>query len=392
MTGTTTEAGSPGAGGAQKRAQAKRLRELLAAERRSAELYEGLAETATGERGEVLAELAAVERKHAAHWAQKLTALGEPVPGPGSPSVRSRVLFWLAHRLSIDAVLPYLERAEHADAGLYQDDPNATAEMAVDERSHARVLTRLRTGSLDDPSTIRRRERWHRGDRSGALRAGVFGVNDGLVSNTSLVMGFAGSGAGATVILFAGLAGLLAGALSMAAGEYISMRSQQEAYQREIALEELELRDDPEAEAEELALIYRAKGLDQEEAERVATAIMKDRDAALDTMAREELGLDPDELGSPWSAAFSSLFAFALGAAVVVLPYLLGSGVAALGTAIALAGLALFAVGAAIGMLNGRGGLRSGVRQLVVGGGAALLVFLIGHLVGAAAGVHLGGV
>jgi VIT1/CCC1 family predicted Fe2+/Mn2+ transporter len=203
------------------------------------------------------------------------------------------------------------------------------------------------------------------------------------VSNTSLVMGFAGSGAANTTILFAGLAGLLAGAFSMAAGEYISMRSQREAYQREITLEAEELRDDPEAEAEELALIYRAKGMDPQEAERIAATIMKDQDAALDTMAREELGLDPDELGSPWSAAGSSLLAFALGAVVVVLPYLFGSGLAALIVAIALACLALFVVGAVIGLLNGKGALRSGTRQLLIGGAAALLVFGIGHLVGA---------
>jgi len=347
--------------------EADRFRDLLAAERRSADLYDGLAQAATGERREILTELATVERRHAAHWAKRLTELGEPVPEPASPGPRTRLLSWLARRFSINAVLPYLERAERADAGLYQDDPDATAAMAVDERSHARVLTQLR------------REPWHRGDRSGALRAAVFGVNDGLVSNTSLVMGFAGSGAGATVILFAGLAGLLAGALSMAAGEYISMRSQREAYEREIALEARELRDDPEAEAEELALIYRAKGLDRDEAERVAATIMKDRDAALDTMAREELGLDPDELGSPISAAASSLVSFALGAVVVVLPYLFASGTAALVAAVSFAGLALFAVGAMIGVLNGRGALRAGVRQLLVGGGAALVVFTVGH-------------
>src|SRR6478736_9683625 len=140
--------------------------------------------------------------------------------------------------------------------------------------------------NTDDPSGIRRAERWHRGDRSSALRAAVFGVNDGLVSNTSLVMGFAGSGAASTAIAFAGLAGLLAGAFSMAAGEYISMRSQREAYEREIALEAMELRDDPEAEAEELALIYRAKGLHPAQAERAAAAIMKDRSVALDTTWR----------------------------------------------------------------------------------------------------------
>ena len=327
-----------------------------------------------------------MERKHAAHWAGKLSELGAPVPPAGPAGLRTSALSWLAHRFSIDVVLPYLERAEHADAGLYQGDPDAIAAMAVDERSHARVLTRFRT--TDDPSRIRKVERWHRGDRSGALRAAVFGVNDGLVSNSSLVMGFAGSGAANTTIAFAGLAGLLAGAFSMAAGEYISMRSQREAYEREIALEAVELRDDPEAEAEaeELALVYRAKGLDPVDAERAAAAIMKDRDVALDTMAREELGLDPDELGSPWSAALSSLFAFALGAIIVVLPYLFGSGRAALAVAIILAAVALFAVGATIGLLNGRGALRSGTRQLLIGGAAALLVFGIGHLIGASAG------
>jgi vacuolar iron transporter family protein len=373
-------------------AAGRRFRDLLAAERRSAALYAGLAEGATGERREIFTELAKVERKHAEHWADKLTELGEPVPDVGRPDPRTRMLTWLARRFSADAVLPYVERAEQADAGLYQHDPAATAAMAVDERSHARVLTQLRNrgtdeanhggGYGDNPKEIIRREHWHRGGRSGALRAAVFGVNDGLVSNTSLVMGFAGSGASHMVILFAGLAGLLAGAFSMAAGEYISMRSQREAYQREIGLEAEELREDPAAEAEELALIYRAKGLDAEEADRVAATIMKDQDAALDTMAREELGLDPDELGSPWAAAFSSLLAFTVGAVVVVIPYLFGSGLAALVAAIALACLALFAVGATIGLLNGRAPMRAGIRQLLVGGAAALLVFGIGHLIG----------
>src|SRR5258708_14638211 len=168
--------------------------------------------------------------------------------------------------------------------------------MAGAGPSHARVLTRLQ--NTDDPSGIRKVERWHRGDRSGALRAAVFGVNDGLVSNSSLVMGFAGSGAASTTIAFAGFAGLPAGAFWMAVGEYISMRSQREAYEREIALEAEELRDDPEAEAEELALIYRAKGLDADQAQRIATTIMKNHDTALETMAHKEPGPDPEELRS----------------------------------------------------------------------------------------------
>ncbi len=362
---------------------ATRFRNLLASERGSADLYAGLADATTGERRAVLTQLAAVERRHAAHWADKLRELGETVPDRRPSSLRFTGLLWLARWFSIDAVLPHLERAEHADAGLYDGDPDAIATMAVDERSHARVLTRLR-GTNDSPA-IGANEPWHRGDRSGALRAAVFGVNDGLVSNASLVMGFAGSGATNTVILFAGLAGLLAGAFSMAAGEYISMRSQREAYEREISLEAMELREDPQAEAEELALIYRAKGLDSEQAALAAAAIMKDRDVALDTMAREELGLDPSALGSPWSAAVSSLLAFALGAVVAVLPFMFGSGRSALIWAIALAALTLFAVGAAIGVLNGRSAMRSGARQLLIGGVAALLVFGIGHQLGASA-------
>ncbi|GAA3812887.1 VIT1/CCC1 transporter family protein [Sphaerisporangium flaviroseum] len=386
MSTDTHDADTHDGGPRKNRRAVAHYRDALESERRSAALYRGLAAGATGERQQVFLELAAVEDRHAAHWAGKLADLGERVPEPGRPGLRNRLLSWLARRFSADSVLPFLERAEHADAGLYDGDPHAAPGMAVDERSHARVITRLREGEPAGADKggrgIARRERWHRSDRSGALRAAVFGVNDGLVSNTSLVMGFAGSGAVGSTILFAGLAGLLAGAFSMAVGEYISMRSQREAYEREIALEAEELRDDPEAEAEELALIYRAKGLDAKEAERVAMTIMKDHDTALDTMAREELGLDPGELGSPWLAAVSSLISFALGAIVVVIPYLFGAGTAALVTAIALAAVALFTVGAVIGLLNGRAPLRSGARQLLIGGGAALVVYVIGHAIG----------
>lgn len=371
------------------RQAAARFRNLLRSERESSALYRGLAAGSTGERQQIFLELAAAEERHAAHWAACLTALGEKVPEPNYPMVRTRLLSWLARRFSADTVLPFVERAEHSDAGMYDADPHAAPEMAVDERSHARVLTRLRDqgrGRTSSNRDLRRHEPWHRSDRSGALRAAVFGVNDGLVSNTSLVMGFAGSGAAGRTVLFAGLAGLLAGSFSMAAGEYISMRSQREAYEREIDLESEELRNDPEAEAEELALIYRAKGLDTHEAERVAMTIMKDRETALDTMAREELGLDPDQLGSPWSAAVSSLIAFASGAVVAVLPYLFASGTAAHVSSIALAAIALFGVGAALGLLNGRGLLRSGVRQLLIGGAAALVVFSVGHLIGTPGG------
>jgi VIT1/CCC1 family predicted Fe2+/Mn2+ transporter len=377
---TTEEMSSPTTG----TDSVKRWRDMLASERDAAVLYTRLADAETGEREEIFRELASIELKHAAHWEGKLRDAGARVPDPRGPSLRTRLLSQAANRLSVRTVLPLIERAERADAGMYESDPDAAPGMAADERGHARTLARLLDGGRPDSSSqLRRREPWHRGDRSGTLRAGVFGVSDGLVSNTALVMGFAGSGASRTVTLLAGVAGLLAGSFSMAAGEYVSMSSQREMYQREISLEQAELDEKPEEEHAELVLIYRAKGLARPDAENLADQIMSDRSVALDTLAREELGLDPDELGSPWGAAASSLLAFALGAFVVIVPYLAGSGTAALVAAIILALAAMFAVGASIGALNGRNLLRSGLRQVLAGTIAAAVTFGVGHLIGA---------
>jgi VIT1/CCC1 family predicted Fe2+/Mn2+ transporter len=362
----------------------KRWRELLAGERDAAALYSRIAAAETGERRGIFEELAAVERRHAAHWEDKLRGAGADVPAPGRPSLRTRLLAAAAGRFSTERVLPLIERAERADAGIYDNEPDAAPGMAADEHGHARTIARLIDGGRPNPQQrIARRERWHRTDRSGALRAGVFGVSDGLVSNTALVMGVAGTGAAHKVILLTGIAGLLAGAFSMAAGEYVSMASQREMYEREISLEAQELEEKPEEERDELALLYRAKGLDSGDAQRLAGQIMSDRKVALDTLVREELGLDPAELGSPLSAAVSSLLTFASGALVVIFPYFFGGGTAALVTAIALAILALLAVGGGIGLLNGRSLVRSGLRQLLLGGAAALVTFGIGHLIGA---------
>jgi VIT1/CCC1 family predicted Fe2+/Mn2+ transporter len=187
-------------------------------------------------------------------------------------------------------------------------------------------------------------------------------------------------------VLLAGVAGLLAGSFSMAAGEYVSMAGQREMFQREIAIERTELEEKPEEELEELVLIYRAKGLPTAQAREIAQRIMSNREVALDTLAREELGLDPDELGSPWSAAFSSLLAFAAGAFVVVVPYLITGGAAALVAAIVLALIALAAVGASIGLLNGRSPVRGAVRQVAVGALAAGFTYGVGALIGIRAG------
>lgn len=369
-------------GSTSKRQQAKRFRALLADEREAAALYRNLAAASTGERREVLLELATVEDRHAAHWAARLAALGEAVPEARTHrmGLRTRALTFLARRFSVASVLPLIELAERADATRYAGDAEAAPGMDMDERSHARVLAGL--GPDVGGQGIVRGERWHRGDKSGSLRAAVFGVNDGLVSNTALVMGFAGSTDSARTILFAGLAGLLAGAFSMGAGEYVSVASQREMYERDLDLERQEIAEMPEDEQAELALIYRAKGLPKDEAEKVAAHLMKDRETALDTMAREELGLDPADLGSPWGAAGSSFVAFSLGAFVVVLPYLLLTGTAAMLLAIGLAGLALVAVGGFLGALSGRSVVRGAVRQLAWATVAAAATYAVGSAIG----------
>jgi VIT1/CCC1 family predicted Fe2+/Mn2+ transporter len=364
------------------RSKASEFREHWVDEMNGAAMYRALADRARDDQREIFLELAGAEERHAAHWARKLAELGEPEPKLEDfrRDLRTRAVSWLARRFGPDAVLPIVERAEIADAGHYDGVADATVAMATDERIHARVLAGLTPSNAQ--SGIRRGERWHRGDATGALRAAIFGVNDGLVSNLSLVMGVTGGEAGRKFILLAGLAGLLAGSFSMAAGEFISVTSQRELFQREIALESEEIAAMPDEEANELALIYRAKGVGREEAEAMAARIMRNHDTALDTMAREELGLNPDELGSPTRVAASSFISFAIGAVVPVLAWLFSAGTAAFVSSIVLSALALFLVGAGISLLTGRSAIRSGIRQLLVGGAAAAATFGIGRLIG----------
>ena len=220
------------------------------------------------------------------------------------------------------------------------------------------------------------------GGQSGALRAAIFGFNDGLVSNLSLIFGVAGAGESNDLVIVAGVAGLLAGAFSMAAGEYISVRTQREVYERLIHLEAHEIGSDPEAERRELAEIYVRKGLPRDLSDRLANELMRDPEMALDTHAREELGLSKEGLGSPIAAAGSSLVMFALGAFVPLVPFLMSSGDAAVVASAILSGAALFGVGAAISTLTGRPWLLSGLRMLAVGGAAAAVTYVIGKLLG----------
>jgi VIT1/CCC1 family predicted Fe2+/Mn2+ transporter len=270
---------------------------------------------------------------------------------------------------------------EAGDYGSYVNQGGDALALAHDERVHGRTVARL--AGVSAPSDIVRQERWHRLGGGGALRASVFGISDGLVSNLSLVVGVAGAGPQGGTVLLAGVAGLLAGAFSMAAGEYVSMRSQRELFERQIGLERMELETNPEEEREELALIYRAKGIPKAEADRLADTIIADPQVALDTLAREELGLDPSELGSPWAAAAGSFLAFAVGAFVPVLPYLFARGALTIVPAIALSALALFTVAASLSLFTGRNPLYSGVRMLALATVAASATYGIGRLVGA---------
>lgn len=382
-----------------------RYNAFLLSERRSAALYRGLAQQAEGERKIALEELAAMEDGHAGHWAAKLRELGQAVPADDySLDSGDAALLERARSESLAAVLPALEQAERDGAGMYDAEPDALPSMAIDERKHAEVLAQMarpvhKTNAAalgkrlagevpTDPAAVHavltQTEPWHRIDRSGAVRAAIFGISDGLVSNTALVMGFAGAGASgsSSPVLFAGVAGLLAGAFSMGAGEFVSVSSQRELYQRELDMEASELAEKPEEERKELELIYRAKGLDREAARTTSERIMANPKTALDTLAREELGLDPNELGSPWKVAGSSFAAFAVGALVPVLPYLFATGTVALVAAVLLAVLALTLVGATVGTLSGRGWVHSAIRQVLVGGGAAGVTFIVGSLIG----------
>ena len=369
----------------------RRFLRYLDAERNASLLYRALAESTDGEQREALLELADVEDKHAQHWVDKLTAYGVDIP-PAPPVLNAddEQLVRRARSLGLVSVLDTLGQNEGADAGMYDDEPEALPTMPSDEREHADVFRALKGG---EPERFPHRERptkggepWHRTDKSGSVRAAVFGVSDGLVSNTALVMGFAGASRGGAIEnscgLFAGLAGLLAGAFSMAAGEYVSMASQRDLFKREIDLERQELLEKPEEERLELELIYRAKGLPREQARAVADQIMKDPEIALDTLAGEELGLDPGELGSAWKAAVWSFLSFAIGASVVVVPYALFSGMTAFVLAVVLALVSLIVVGGLVGYQSGRGVVFSAGRQVLWGVGAAAVTYLVGSLVG----------
>jgi vacuolar iron transporter family protein len=354
----------------------------------SAALYRTLAQTEKNPQlAQVYRRLAAIEEAHAEYWKSHIEAIGHRVPTP-RPGFRARALAWLARRFGPAFVLPTVDTLEHMDSGTYDAQPEAVAAgLPAAERSHARIIEALAAGSPGALSgaTLARLEGRHRGMGGNALRAAVLGANDGLVSNMSLVMGVAGADLAPHAILVTGLAGLLAGACSMALGEWLSVNTARESAQRQIATEADELEQVPDEEKEELSLIYQAKGLPEDLAKALAERLIANKKTALDTLVREELGIDPDELGgSPWGAAAASFALFALGAIFPVAPYFALAGGAAVIASLAASGVALFLIGAGTTLFTGRGVLFSGFRSVLVGFAAAGVTFGVGRLIGVA--------
>jgi VIT1/CCC1 family predicted Fe2+/Mn2+ transporter len=365
-----------------------RFRANLQGEIDSAAVYRAMARSEKSEQlSSVYGRLAEIEERHLGFWEDRLRSIGA-IPGPRRPSWRARTMAFLARRFGPRLVLPTVATFEQVDQGDYDMQPEtADTPMRDQERSHARVLRYIADGSPQGVSgeTLARLEGRHRAPGGNALRAAVLGANDGLTSNLALVMGVAGAQLKTAVILITGLTGLLAGAFSMAIGEWVSVQSARELYRRQVHTEAAEIRSVPDEEQEELALIYEAKGLPRAEAEQVATRLMTDEQGALDAMVREELGLDPSTLGgSPYSAGFSSFVLFSLGAIVPLIPYFFAGGTAAAMAAIACAAFGLFVIGALISLLTGRSAVFSGTRQLVFGLLAAGVTFGLGRLIGAA--------
>jgi len=330
----------------------------------------------------VYAKLAEAEERHATVWSSKLREAGAAVTA--RPTWRARLVAWIARAAGASAVVTTIAERERHDRRAYDDQPDAGVALARDERSHARVLGEI-SGGLAGPA-IARLEGRHRATGGNALRAAVLGIDDGLLSNFGLVMGVAGAGADTRGLAVAGFAGLLAGALSMALGEWLSVQSARELYARQIAIEREELEVAPDEEEDELALIYQAKGLSEENARAVARRVIAGN-TALETLAREELSIDPDELGgSAYVAAGTSFAMFAIGAVVPIVPLLFLSGTSAVIASSIASALALFGVGALITVITGQPALRAGLRQLAIGVAAAAVTYAVGRAIGVAVG------
>jgi len=336
----------------------------------AAYLYRRIAARETERRRKRLfEELARDAEAQGGHWEERMRAQGVE-PGRFRPGPRARLVAWLVGLLGPQPLTHVLTAMKVRGMSVYRGGGLALPSKHDD-------IGERHKGREEAPDAV---------TAGGSLRAAVFGVNDGLVSNASLILGVAGAGADTRIVMLTGVAGLLAGAVSMGAGEYVSVRSQREMYEHQIALERAELAEYPEEEAEELALIFAARGMDAEEARRYADSLIADPVRALETLAREELGLDPKDLGSPWTAALSSFVSFAIGAAVPLVPFVVAGAGRALLASVVLSAAALFVVGAAISLFTGKGAFAGGVRMLAIGACAGALTYALGKLLGVGLG------
>ncbi len=361
-----------------------RYLENLSEERNAAALYRILAKQEADERiAHVYRRLAETEEKHAVVWIEELRKAGVTAP-TFHLSWQTRVMGRIAKWFGVDVVLPALASMETRNSNRYAGQPEGQG-LVSSERSHALLLQQLsRTGPGGmEGSALAQIEGRHRGAGGNALRAAVLGASDGLLSNFSLVMGVAGAALDNQIILLTGFAGMLAGAFSMSLGEWISVQSSRELYQKQIATEKEEIEHMPEEETEELVLIYQARGVNEAMARTMAAQVMSNPATAHETLVREELGIDPQELGgSAWEAAIASFLLFAVGAIVPLIPFLLFDGPLATALCVVFGAVGLFLLGAAITLFTGRSVLYSGFRQVLIGLASAAAVYTIGHLIG----------
>lgn len=377
----------PGSAGLSE-ADVRRYTANIRGETDGAALYRYLAEAESDERMRtVYLRLAETEDRHRTLWEDALRAGGHTVP-VFVPSRRTRLLGWVARRFGPESVAPIAFRMEASAYTEYDDQPEAVAAgLPGDERSHARIFREIAGTAGNSAVPIARMEGRHRGASGNAIRAAVLGANDGLVSNLSLVMGVAGAGPDSSVVLLSGVAGLLAGALSMALGEWISVRSSAESVERQVRIEREELAAHPEEEREELVLIYQARGFNDEESRLLADRVFSDPGSALETLSREELGVGGEEGGNPWTAAVVSFLTFGVGAILPVLPWVFVGGPVAVVLSLVAAGAGLALTGAIITVFTGRSVLFSSGRMLLFGLAASAITFAIGAALGSAAGI-----
>jgi len=354
-------------------------------EMEAASVYDRLAQESKDEATRtLLMEMRDTEKRHAGRWEERITALGGTLPSPPSPW-KARWMSWLARLAGQGRAFQQLEGVERRAVAAYGADLTGAAsaqtagEIQADEKQHAAALRVMGHGKGQDLDSILNREEWHT-KAGGSMRELIFGVNDGLVSTLSLVSGVAGAAVSRSFVLLAGVAGLLSGAISMAAGAYVSTKSQREVHEAQVALERRELKLDPQEEMEELRILYQLKGYGEEEARQIIERLSQSEELMMEALERDELGLMPESFANPWLAGLQSGAAFVVGSFIPLIGYLFFGGTTAVVISVGISIGALFVVGALKTLFTGLNWLRSGLEMVVIGVVATVFTYLIGSL------------